>query len=96
MSEFGRRVKENGGLGTDHGHGSMMMIMGGGIRGRQVLADWPGLHEEQLVGPGDLAITTDYRDVLGSLIRDRLNNPHLADVFPGYTVNDVGLAVPDS
>ena len=95
MSEFGRRVQENGGLGTDHGHGNMMMALGGGINGGQVLADWPGLHEEQRVGPGDLAITTDYRDVLGNLIRDRLNNPRLEDVFPGYTVNDLGLAVPN-
>jgi uncharacterized protein (DUF1501 family) len=96
MSEFGRRAQENGGLGTDHGHGSMMMVMGGGIQGGQVLADWPGLHDEQLVGPGDLAITTDYRDVLGSLIHNRLNNPRLVDVFPGYTVSDVGIAMPNA
>lgn len=94
MSEFGRRVQENGGLGTDHGHGGMMMVMGGGIQGKQVFADWPGLQPEQLVGPGDLAITTDYRDVLGELLVKRLNNPQLAQVFPGYTVNEVGLAVP--
>jgi uncharacterized protein (DUF1501 family) len=96
MSEFGRRAQENGGLGTDHGHGGMMMVLGGGINGRQVLADWPGLHDEQLVGPGDLAITTDYRDVLANLIHHRLNNPRLGDVFPGYTVNELGLAMPDS
>jgi uncharacterized protein (DUF1501 family) len=96
MSEFGRRAQENGGLGTDHGHGGMMMVLGGGINGGQVLADWPGLHDEQLVGPGDLAITTDYRDVLANLIRHRLNNPRLGDVFPGYTVNELGLALPRS
>lgn len=94
MSEFGRRVEENAGLGTDHGHGNMMMVMGGGIGGGKVYARWPGLHHEQLAGPGDLAITTDYRDVLGELLRKRLNNPSAADVFPGYTVNEVGLAVP--
>jgi uncharacterized protein (DUF1501 family) len=93
MSEFGRRVQENGGLGTDHGHGSMMMVLGGGINGGQVYAAWPGLEPEQLVGPGDLAITTDYRDILGEIIRKRLNNPQLADIFPEYTVNEVGLAV---
>jgi len=96
MSEFGRRVQENGGLGTDHGHGSMMMVLGGGIQGGQVFADWPGLQPEQLVSPGDLAITTDYRDVLGELLRKRLNNPRLANIFPGYNVNEVGLAVPRS
>ena len=94
MSEFGRRLQENGGLGTDHGHGNMMMLMGGGIRGSQVYAVWPGLQPEQLDGPGDLAITTDYRDVLGEVIRGRLNNPQLEAVFPGYTVSERGLATP--
>ncbi|MCP4426052.1 MAG: DUF1501 domain-containing protein [Chloroflexi bacterium] len=93
MSEFGRRVQENGGLGTDHGHGNMMMALGGGINGGQVFANWPGLHDDQLTGPGDLDITIDYRDVLGNLIRHRLNNPQLEAIFPGYTVNDLGLAV---
>jgi uncharacterized protein (DUF1501 family) len=94
MSEFGRRLQENGGLGTDHGHGSMMMVLGGGINGGRVFANWPGLHDEQLVGPGDLAVTTDYRDVLGEIIQKRLNNPLLPQIFPGYTVNSLGLAVP--
>jgi uncharacterized protein (DUF1501 family) len=93
MSEFGRRVGENGGLGTDHGHGNMMLTLGGGIQGGQVIARWPGLSNDQLLGPGDLAITTDYRDVLGGIVQHRLNNPRLADVFPGYTVNEVGLAI---
>lgn len=94
MSEFGRRAQENGGLGTDHGHGSMMMALGGGLNGGRVYARWPGLHDEQLVGPGDLAVTTDYRDVLGEIIHKRLNNPLLPAIFPGYTVNSLGLAVP--
>ncbi|MEZ4591612.1 MAG: DUF1501 domain-containing protein [Chloroflexota bacterium] len=94
MSEFGRRAQENGGLGTDHGHGSMMMALGGGLNGGQVYARWPGLHAEQLVGPGDLAVTTDYRDVLGEIIQKRLNNPLLPAIFPDYTVNPLGLAVP--
>jgi uncharacterized protein (DUF1501 family) len=94
MSEFGRRAQENGGLGTDHGHGSMMMTLGGGLNGGRVYARWPGLHDEQLVGPGDLAVTTDYRDVLGEIIQKRLNNPLLPAIFPGYTVTPLGLAVP--
>jgi uncharacterized protein (DUF1501 family) len=93
MSEFGRRLQENGGLGTDHGHGNMMMVMGGGINGGQVFSRWPGLADEHLVGPGDLAITTDYRDILGEIIRKRLNNPSLPDIFPNYSVNETGLAV---
>ncbi|MCL4871759.1 MAG: DUF1501 domain-containing protein [Anaerolineae bacterium] len=91
MSEFGRRLQENGSLGTDHGHGNMMMVLGDNVNGGRVYGDWPGLQPEQLTGPGDLVITTDYRDILGEIIRGRLNNPRLAEVFPGYQVNERGL-----
>jgi uncharacterized protein (DUF1501 family) len=84
MSEFGRRGAENGSLGTDHGHGSMMMTIGGHVNGGQVHGQWPGLAAEQLVGPGDLAVTTDYRDVLGEILHKRLNNSAIDKVFPGY------------
>jgi uncharacterized protein (DUF1501 family) len=94
MSEFGRRLQENGGLGTDHGHGNMMMLMGGGVSGNQVYSAWPGLQPEQLDGPGDLAITTDYRDVLGEILRKRLRNPQLDAIFPDYTITERGLAIP--
>lgn len=94
MSEFGRRAKENGAFGTDHGFGNMMLLLGNGLNGGQVYADWPGLAREQLTGPGDLTITTDYRDVLAELTVNRLNNPLLDQVFPGYTVNALGLAQP--
>lgn len=93
MSEFGRRAGENAALGTDHGHGNMMLVMGGAIAGGQVFARWPGLAPEQLVGPGDLDITIDYRDVLGEILRKRLNSPDLSSIFPGYTVGEIGLAV---
>ncbi|HKZ69425.1 MAG TPA: DUF1501 domain-containing protein [Anaerolineales bacterium] len=85
MSEFGRRVSENGSLGTDHGHGSMMMLMGGNVIGGKVHGQWPGLSEGQLVGPGDLAVTTDYRDVLAEVLAKRLNNPAVEQIFPNYT-----------
>lgn len=84
MSEFGRRAAENGSFGTDHGHGSMMMVLGGHVHGGRVHGNWPGLQEGQLIGPGDLAVTTDYRDVLGEICLKRLNNPALGDIFPGY------------
>ena len=94
LSEFGRRVQENGSLGTDHGHGGLMLLLGGGIRGGHVHGRWPGLAADQLVGPGDLAVTTDYRAVLSELVQQRLNNPHLADVFPGYTPQFPGVLLP--
>lgn len=92
MSEFGRRVEENAGEGTDHGHGNMMMVVGGQINGGRVYSSWPGLDRDVLVGPGDLAITTDYRSVLGELLSVRLNNPRVADVFPDYSFTAVGVA----
>ncbi|MBK8433046.1 MAG: DUF1501 domain-containing protein [Chloroflexi bacterium] len=91
MSEFGRRVKENAGLGTDHGHGNMMMLLGGGIAGGRVYGQWPGLHTDQLVGPGDVGITTDYRHVLAEVLRQRLNNPATADIFPNFAIQELGL-----
>jgi uncharacterized protein (DUF1501 family) len=93
MTEFGRRASENGSLGTDHGHGGLMLLMGGNVVGKKVHGTWPGLAEGQLVGPGDLAITTDYRDVLGEICLKRLNNRALEQLFPGYTVNIRGFFV---
>ena len=84
MSEFGRRASENGSLGTDHGHGSMMMVLGGNVDGGKVHGQWPGLAEGQLIGPGDLAVTTDYRDVLSEILTKRLNNPATNEIFPDH------------
>lgn len=84
MSEFGRRASENGSLGTDHGHGSMMMVLGGNVDGGKVHGEWPGMREGQLIGPGDLAVTTDYRDVLSEVITKRLNNQAVSEIFPEY------------
>jgi uncharacterized protein (DUF1501 family) len=83
MSEFGRTVAQNGNNGTDHGHGNVMMVMGGGVRGGKVYGEWPGLEPEQLYERRDLAVTTDFRDVLGELVEGHLHQP-LAHVFPEY------------
>lgn len=91
MSEFGRRAAENGSLGTDHGHGSMMMVLGGHVHGGKVHGDWPGLQAEQLVGPGDLAVSSDYRDVLAEIIQLRLNNPAVEAIFPGHSLRFKGI-----
>jgi uncharacterized protein (DUF1501 family) len=72
ISEFGRRAYENGGLGTDHGRGGSAFVLGGGVQGGKVYGKWPGLKEEELEGPGDLRVTTDYRAVLGELVAKRL------------------------
>jgi uncharacterized protein (DUF1501 family) len=84
MSEFGRRAAQNGGGGTDHGHGNAMFVLGGNVAGGKVYGEWPGLDAEQLYGPGDLQVTTDFRDVLGEIVAKRLGNQSLAEVFPDY------------
>lgn len=83
MSEFGRTAAENGNAGTDHGHGNVMMVLGGEVRGGHVYGDWPGLEREQLYENRDLAVTTDFRDVLGELVTDHLGQ-RIDHVFPGY------------
>jgi uncharacterized protein (DUF1501 family) len=84
MSEFGRTAKEDGNGGTDHGHGNVMMVLGGPVRGGKVYGRWPGLEPEQLYEKRDLAITTDYRDVLGELVSHHMGQ-NAEPVFPGFT-----------
>ena len=83
MSEFGRTVKEDGNNGTDHGHGNVMFVVGGSARGGHVYGRWPGLEPEQLYEQRDLAVTTDFRDVLGELVTGHLGQAS-DRVFPGY------------
>lgn len=84
MSEFGRTVEENGTGGTDHGHGSLMMVLGGAVRGGKIYGEWPGLEKEQLFEGRDLAVTTDFRTVLSELVRGHLGRNDLTSVFPGF------------
>ena len=86
MSEFGRTVAENGNGGTDHGHGGVMLLIGGPVRGGSVYGEWPGLDPEHLFEQRDLAVTTDYRDVLGELVRGHLRQ-NTDTVFPGYATD---------
>jgi uncharacterized protein (DUF1501 family) len=89
LTEFGRRVAENGSGGTDHGTGSVMFVLGGGVNGEEVYTTiWPGLSEGALVGPGDLQITTDYRTVISELMERRMFYTDTANLFPGFAVPD--------
>ena len=85
MSEFGRTARENGNRGTDHGHANVMFVMGGDVRGGKVYGDWPGLANEKLYEGRDLALTTDFRSVLGELVQTHLGNRDLNAVFPGFS-----------
>jgi uncharacterized protein (DUF1501 family) len=84
MSEFGRTAKENGNRGTDHGHANSMFVFGGEVKGGKVYGDWPGLDKEQLYEGRDLALTTDFRDVLGEVVAGQLGNKDIRKVFPEY------------
>src|SRR5204863_435845 len=73
QTEFGRRVRENQSLGTDHGRGSVMFAMGSAVRGGKVHGKWPGLTDAQLDEVGDLRVTTDYRNVLAEILEHHGN-----------------------
>ncbi|MEV4347069.1 DUF1501 domain-containing protein [Actinoplanes sp. NPDC049596] len=92
VSEFGRRVAENGSHGVDHGHGNAMLVLGGGVRGGKVFTKWPGLSPGALVA-GDLAATTDYRSVIGEILQKRCGVGSLAPVFPDVAPSSFGLTL---
>jgi uncharacterized protein (DUF1501 family) len=87
MSEFGRTARENGNRGTDHGHANAMFVMGGPVKGGKVYGKWPGLAPEQLNEERDLALTTDFRDVLSEAVYSHLGNHSINSVFPSYEAN---------
>jgi uncharacterized protein (DUF1501 family) len=84
MSEFGRTARENGNRGTDHGHANVMFVIGGPVKGGRVYGQWPGLDQSQLYEGRDLALTTDFRRVIGEAVARHLGNQNLSNVFPGY------------
>jgi uncharacterized protein (DUF1501 family) len=84
MSEFGRTAHENGNRGTDHGHANCMFVMGGDVKGGRVYTRWPGLSDGQLHDGRDLAVTTDYRSVLGEVLTKHLGERDTKAIFPGF------------
>jgi uncharacterized protein (DUF1501 family) len=94
LSEFGRTVHENGDRGTDHGHGNVIWVAGGAIRGGRVYGEWPGLMPGDLYQRRDLAITTDFRAALAAIIGPHLglSDRQLDHIFPGAPPIASGLA----
>jgi len=91
MSEFGRTARQNGTGGTDHGHANVMFVLGGNVKGGKVYGRWPGLANEQLNEGRDLAVTTDFRRVLGEAAYKTLGAKDLNTVFPGSQVQPNGF-----
>ncbi len=85
MSEFGRTVQQNGNKGTDHGHGNVAWLMGGQVKGGKVFGEWPGLESSARYEGRDLAVTTDFRDVIADVLEQglRLDDKQLTTVLPG-------------
>jgi uncharacterized protein (DUF1501 family) len=86
MSEFGRTARQNGTGGTDHGHANVMFVLGGQVKGGKVYGKWPGLDNDQLNEGRDLAVTTDFRRVLGEATYKTLGAKDLNLVFPGSQI----------
>lgn len=91
MSEFGRTARQNGTGGTDHGHGNVMFVLGGTVRGGKVYGKWPGLENEQLNEGRDLTVTTDFRQVLGEAAYRTLGSQNLDLVFPNAKLTKNGF-----
>jgi uncharacterized protein (DUF1501 family) len=83
MSEFGRTARQNGTAGTDHGHGNVMFVLGGRVKGGLVYGQWPGLAPEQLNEGRDLQVTTDFRQVLAEAAYKQISARDLNLTFPG-------------
>jgi uncharacterized protein (DUF1501 family) len=90
MTEFGRRVAENGNAGTDHGHGSLMLLLGGGLTGGKVHGKWPGLAPDALDN-GDLAGANDYRDVMGEILERGFGIGDVKPIFPDHEYTRLGV-----
>jgi uncharacterized protein (DUF1501 family) len=86
MSEFGRTAHENGNGGTDHGHGNVMMLLGGGVAGGQVYGRFSSLANKDLHEARDLPITTDFRSALSGILNEQMHLPRTAisQVFPDF------------
>lgn len=82
MTEFGRRLRSNRSQGTDHGHGAAMLVLGSGVAGGRMFGTWPGLDTPRLDQGVDLAVSTDYRQVLAEVLA--LDGPAREAVFPGF------------
>jgi uncharacterized protein (DUF1501 family) len=93
VSEFGRTFRENGDRGTDHGHGSVYWVMGGGVKGGRLAGEQTAVAEANLNQNRDYAVLTDYRALIGGLFGRiyGLNTGQLARVFPGATPKDLQL-----
>jgi uncharacterized protein (DUF1501 family) len=87
LSEFGRTFRENGNRGTDHGHGSVHWVMGGGISGGRIAGEQQPLERANLFQDRDYPVLNDYRALLADLFRSMwgLTDAQCSTIFPHTT-----------
>lgn len=92
VTEFGRRIEQNSAGGTDHGHGGVLLLLGGGIKGGTIHGNWEGLAPE-VRDNGDVPGSNDYRNVLGDIVIGRLglSPADMTTVFPGHRFQRLGI-----
>jgi len=92
-TEFGRTAAANGTGGTDHGTGSVAMVIGGAVKGGRVVADWPGLSQTSLYESRDLKPTLALDSLIAGLSGESLglDPAHVARTVFGSTNNMTGL-----
>ena len=93
ISEFGRTFRENGNRGTDHGHGTVYWVLGGGIRGGRVAGEQVRVERATLFQDRDYPVINEYRSVLAGLASRMfgLNDAQVGSVFPGAKARDLAL-----
>lgn len=93
VSEFGRTFRENGDKGTDHGHGSVYWVLGGGVKGGRIVGEQVAINAASLNQNRDYPVLTDYRSLIGGIVQrtQGLNAARLGQVFPDAAPKDLGL-----
>jgi uncharacterized protein (DUF1501 family) len=93
ISEFGRTFRENGDKGTDHGHGSVYWVLGGGIKGGRLAGEQVPVDQQHLFQNRDYPVLTDYRAMFGGLFQRMygLKQRHLQVIFPTASPMDLKL-----
>jgi uncharacterized protein (DUF1501 family) len=93
ISEFGRTFRENGTRGTDHGHGSVYWVLGGGLQGGRLVGEQTAVAAQTLNQNRDFPVLTEYRALLGGIFKRMyaLDSGRLARVFPNAATKDLGL-----
>jgi len=84
VTEFGRRLRSNRSNGTDHGRGSVIMVLGGTVAGGKIYGRWPGLKADQLEEGVDLKVANDYRQTLSEVVVHWHGRIEAGEVFPGF------------